>query len=106
MESKIITLIEVLDQSCKFPWNFALYLPFNEKWTTETKCAVLNTAECLTDENDHPFAKQNGLEYALGIQQIQDIFENAKNQKPNIDKQTLLNAFLYYYDNDKFISLH
>ncbi len=105
METKILALSDVLVNSNSFPWNFALYLPFDEKWVTGTRCAVLDTSECGKDENDLHFAKSNGLEYAIGMQQVQAIVDNAKSQKKDVEIDLLLEALLFYYDNDAFISI-
>ncbi|MNN82388.1 hypothetical protein D3C81_1993180 [compost metagenome] len=56
------------------------------------------------DEDDVPeLAKDNDLIDALSIQTIQDIVNNAYEQKSNCTIEELLKAYLYYFDNDAFI---
>jgi hypothetical protein len=104
MVEKIITLAKVLENANELPWEYALYLSPKEKpWHLNSRGAVLNLDNCEEDEEDPIFARQNGLIYTLNISNIQDVVDNAKQQKPDIDIDGLLKAFLYYYNHDAFI---
>uniref|UniRef100_UPI00117C26FB DUF7716 domain-containing protein n=1 Tax=Paenibacillus sp. FSL R7-0337 TaxID=1926588 RepID=UPI00117C26FB len=59
------------------------------------------------DSDEVPlFAKHNYLMYALDIQTIKGIINNALMQKNDCTHSDLLEAFLYYYDNDAFIVIN
>jgi hypothetical protein len=49
-------------------------------------------------------AKEKDLMEALSVGQVQEIVANAKSQNANVSDERLLEAFLYYYDNDAFIT--
>jgi hypothetical protein len=56
------------------------------------------------DADEAPrYSINNNLIYTLSIQDIQGIVENAYEQKSNCDVKDLIEAFLYYFDNDAFI---
>ena len=93
---------EVLKRAFDLPWEHALYLPFNEKWSLETRGCVLDPA--LADDEER-ISDSSGLDYVLSIQQIQSIIRNVSQQRSEVDDTELLAAFLYYYDNDAFIDL-
>ena len=95
-------LAEVLEHIEALPWTHALYLSASEDWTVETTCAVLDPDDYGDDEEAPEFALRHGLQYALGIPQVQDVvrFELARN--PEASVADLLSAFLYYYDHDAF----
>lgn len=100
----LIMLKDVLNNVNDFEWSYALYLPEDEVWELQTKCAVLDPDDLDDDNEDVPkFAVENNLIYALNIQDIQGIVKNAHDQKLNCSENDLLEAFLYYYDNDAFM---
>ena len=89
-----------------FKWSDALFLPEDDAWEKDTEGMVLDPDDVEDDEDDVPRdAKENNLMYALGIQTIQSIVSNLKQQKPDISENDLLEAFLYYYNNDAYIEL-
>ena len=45
----------------------------------------------------------NGLLCCIGIQAVQQVVDNARQQLQNCSVEQLFDAFLYYYDNDAFI---
>ena len=98
---KLYKLADVLNRSEKYPWNYALYLPFDEVWTKDTRSAVLDPNNITA--TTHSFIQKEGLKYALTIQTLQDIVINAREQIPAVSIEHLLDAFLHYYDNDAFI---
>lgn len=103
--NKIMTLRDMLDSIDKQPWDFALYMPHGVDWNENTLCAVLNPDDFDNEPDpDRPkFAADHGLHYALGIQVVKSIVENARAQRHGATISDLVNAFVYYYDNDAYI---
>jgi hypothetical protein len=100
----LISLKDVLTDIDKYKWSDALFLPEDEVWELQSKCAVLDPDDVEDDADDAPrFAMDNNLVYALSIQDVKGIVKNAYEQKSNCLEKDLLEAFLYYYDNDAFI---
>lgn len=102
---KLETLESVLSNIESQPWDFALYMPHGVPWRKNTPCAVLNPDDA-NDESapDRPvFALDNELHYALGIELLQSIIENATAQRPQATASEWVDAFIYYYDNDAYI---
>jgi hypothetical protein len=102
--SKLIKLREVLGAVDAFPWDHTLYMPHGVDWTLDTTCAVLDSNDENEADPENPkFAQDNALHYALGMQVIEGIVENAKAQKQNATLDDLLAAFIHYYDRDAYI---
>jgi hypothetical protein len=101
-ETKTTTLGDVLRTCFEFGSEQFLYLPFDEVWNLESRCVVVDQSDI--DGAPH-LATENGLSCALQIAAVQGIVFNAMEQVTTIDANLLLKAFLYYYDNDAFISL-
>jgi hypothetical protein len=97
----LTTLGEVLGNDSRFNSGHFLYLPMDEVWQLETKCAVLAQSDL---DGVPDVAQQNGLSYALGIAAVQDIVANAREQIASASLAQLLQAFLFYYDHDAFIT--
>jgi hypothetical protein len=98
--SEIKTLRQILrNQDCLDPGDF-LFLPFDEVWKLETRCAVLHESDV---DGLPQAAKDHGLGYAMGISAVQDVVWNAKAQDQSVTDSQLLEAFLFYYDHDAFI---
>ena len=68
----------------------------------DTRDLITKDVENESDEVPRA-AKEHNLMDALSIQDIQDIVYNAKLQKETVSIDELLEAYLYYYDNDAFI---
>jgi hypothetical protein len=98
-------LDEVLATVDTLPWNLALFTPKSGEWSLDTTAAVLDPDDAAEDEEEPRFARDLGLKYVLGIQAVQDVAENARAQKPNIDLEGLLGALRYYYEHDAFVQL-
>lgn len=97
-------LISVLRNIKDFTWSDALFLPEDEVWGTESKCLVWNPDDIENEEDEVPkIALENGLMYALGIQTVMAIVDNYYETHDRITDNGLVDAFLYYYDNDAFI---
>jgi len=94
----------VLENIDDFKWSDALYLPEDEVWDVDTEGLICDPNDVEDEDDEVPLAaKERNLIYALSIQDIQDIVYNAKQQKDNAFADDLLEAYLYYYDNDAFI---
>ena len=111
MTPALIPFREVLERISDFSSRGWLYLPEDEEWTLDSRSAVLRSEEVPRDLEDDPdagvpaFAKRNKLMEALLARDVKDIIENAKAQRPDVSLETLLEAFLYYYDNDAYMTL-
>ena len=97
------TLGEVLSVADRLPLDADLFMPFDEVWKSETRCAV-EVVDRYADEPVIPdVALQSGLERVLQVAQVQDIVDNARQQMPGASVKELVEAFLFYYDRDAFI---
>ena len=97
MANKPEPLRTILDNIQSYPWDATLYLKGQHRWTPETFGVVLSP-----DRNP---AEEDEFQHALSLQQVQDVIENAKNQKPDVDTEQLVEALNYYFRNDAFINL-
>jgi hypothetical protein len=100
---KILAFSSVLEHIADFPWNEALFLPENHDWSLDSRCAVLDLDDLGEDEDRPRFAADNGLIYAMTIQQLQGIVSNARQQWPECSPEDLLQAFLHYHRYDAFM---
>ena len=90
----------------EFKWSDALFLPKDDVWEKDTEGMVLDPDDVEDDEDDVPReAKENHLMYTLSIQTIQSIVRNLEQQNHDFSEDDLVEAFLYYYDNDAYIEL-
>lgn len=102
--NKIIKLRDVLLNSESYVWSDALFLMKDEVWILDSKCTVLDPNDVEDDADEEPrFAAKNNMIYALSIQDIQSVVENATEQNAHCIENDLLQAFLYYFNNDAFI---
>jgi hypothetical protein len=105
--NKILKLRDVLLSSESYEWSDALFMGRNEVWTLDSKCTVLDPDDVEDDADEEPrFAAENNMNYTLSMQDIQSIVDNAKQQCENCTENDLLQAFLYYFDNDAFIEFN
>ncbi|QDU31654.1 hypothetical protein ETAA8_68140 [Anatilimnocola aggregata] len=101
---RLITLSQFLQSPDDFPWNEAIYLPANKPWSLNSTLAVWSADDY--EEGEEPdIARTNCLRYALGVSSGQDIVANAKQQKPVLTLDELLDAFMFFYKHDAFISI-
>ncbi|MEZ5943377.1 MAG: hypothetical protein R3C18_18435 [Planctomycetaceae bacterium] len=100
MTAELTTLGRILNKGDDYDAGHFLYLPMDEIWELETKCAVLSESDL---EGVPAVAQQNNLSYAVGIAALQDVIANAREQRDGIEDPLLLQAFLFYYDQDAFI---
>lgn len=103
--NEFVTLGEVLQNINSYRWSDALFLLDEDEWGEDTKGVILDPNNVEDDEEDVPdFAKKNNMVDALGIGTIQEICDNAFQQKKECTIDELINAYLYYYNNDAFIT--
>jgi hypothetical protein len=100
---EIQTLAEVISTIAGLLWKYSLYLPADGLWDKNSRCCVLDPEDCEEEDDEPVFARQNGLKYALSVNTVQQIVDNAREQIPDVDIDGLMEAFFYYYDNDAFI---
>ena len=94
----------ILSNAETFHWSDALFLPENEVWDCHTEGLIWDPDDIEDEENERPKAAiENQFMYTLSIQCIQLIVQNARKQKQNITEDELLEAFLFYYDNDAYM---
>ena len=98
---KLAFILENID---KFKWSDALFLPEDEVWNGDTEGMVLDPDNVEDDEKVQEEAKEKMLMYALNIQTIKAIVQNAFQQKSKITTEELVEAYLFYYDNDAYIN--
>ena len=105
------TLMTVLGDALNRPARGWVYLPEDREWSLDSKCAVLESEEVPPGLEDKPnagvprWAIENGLMQAVPMSVMQDIVTNALSQKPRAGLEDLLRAFIFYWENDAFISL-
>lgn len=88
----------------KLPWRYALYITGSYPWREDSLCAVVNSDELESSDQVKDFVRTNNLRYCLGVQAIQDIVANAKQQIVDIGITHLIDAFNFYYKHDAFIN--
>ncbi len=93
---EVLEAVEGLDPtSC-------LYLSFEAEWRLDSDCLVLPESDV---DGVPSLAARHGLNYVTGMDAIQDAIANACQQLQVLSAQQRLEAFLYYYDNDAFMTL-
>jgi hypothetical protein len=100
MRGQLTMLEAVLTDSGQRMFDRCLYLNFDDVWNLTSRAAVLDDS----DVGGTPeFAVENGLSYVLGTNELIDIIENARQQIREPSPSQLLEAFLFYYDQDAFV---
>ena len=74
----------------------SVVLTEDEIWCVDTMCMILDPNDVEDDDDEAP-------KIALDVQTIQSIVQNISEQKRDYTDEELLEAFLYYYDNDAYI---
>ena len=74
----------------------SVVLTEDEIWYVDTMCMILDPNDVEDDDDEAP-------KIALDVQTIQSIVQNISEQKRIYTDEELLEAFLYYYDNDAYI---
>lgn len=96
-----------LIHSCdSLDWKSTLYLPnISKPWAEITPCVIVEEGEEDYNQEVTDCIAKNKLEYAIGIQSVQDVIANAKQQEPNLEPDQLLKSLIYYCRNDAFLLL-
>ena len=101
------SLISILIRASKGLEQGWLYLPEGKTWNADVQGIIIDIDELddsEIDEDDEPIvAKQKGLICTLDSATIEDIVSSAKELKPTLSNELLLESFGYYYDNDAFL---
>ena len=103
------TLADVLVEPRGQPGGW-LFLPKDEEWELGVAALVKEMEEVPPgdegeEEAGYPQqARTANLMAALRLVDVEDVVANARAQKPDASEAELLEAFLYYYDNDAFIT--
>lgn len=103
-----VSLRDVLAHPENLPARHRLYLPEGEAWTFETKGLVLDPNTADEDEDLPPAAKSAALQPALGVREILSVIRNLRSEllargRGEPQASEVLQAFLFYFDNDAFI---
>lgn len=99
MSDELLTLLNVIRQANSMNASSFLYLPFDERWCRSTRCAVLPTSDI---DGNPEFASKHSLECAIQVSFVQDVVANLIQQIREPEDSQLVDALLYYYDNDAF----
>ena len=101
---QIVTIKDVLINASDLLWSDSLFLPDTLTWELETTGVICDPDEVESEDEEIPqVAKEMGLPLNIGVQDIQQVVDNARQQVEDCSIQQLFEAFLYYYDNDAFI---
>lgn len=100
--TQIYRLGDILTGSVELDPRMYFYMSMNEIWELETRCCMLDTSDI---DGNPEFAEQNNFEFVIEAAAIIDIIENLNMQIPRPTPGQLLDAFLFYYDNDAFIAI-
>ena len=77
---------------------------YQTHWQLETKAIICDPDDVESEDDEIPkIAKEMGVPLSIGIQDIQQVIDNARQQVGDCSIEQLFEAFLYYYDNDAFI---
>lgn len=101
---QITTIKEALINAPNLLWSDSLFLPDTLTWELETKVVICDSDDVESEDDEIPqIAKEMGLPLSIGIQDIQQVIDNARQQVEDYSIEQLFEVFLYYYDNDAFI---
>ena len=99
-----LTPVVSLKQILETPGDFSgwLYLP-PKPWTLDTEGAFSADAQHAEDDASSSIALQPGGSVTLNSATIEDIVINAHDQIDEPSVSQLLDAFVFYVENDEFI---
>lgn len=92
-----MTMRDLLLQPTDDSLGAKLFLSFEHPWALDTQCAL------TTGEAEERLAEVQGMEYVMFMDAVHDVVANARRQRPDAPVEALLEALLFYYDNDAFI---
>lgn len=99
----LTTLGKALSATTQLPLDADLFLPFDEVWGPDTRCTVEPLDRYAYEPAVPEVAARNGFGRVLQVAQLQDIVDNARQQRPVASAAELVEAFLFFYDRDAFI---
>ncbi|HEX8699013.1 MAG TPA: hypothetical protein VF815_09270 [Myxococcaceae bacterium] len=82
----------------------ALYVEGGHPLDVKTPALVL--ARDVYSDDLPALAQQHGLRQTLSVQQVMDIVENARAQRPDVGPAELVQAFNFYWERDAFIDFN
>lgn len=106
MSSEMMPVTElgrVLENAETYESRESIFLPMDEAWGVKTPTVVADLDEIDDPASEAVNANDRTYEYALGLDTLVDVVVNAQQQIEHPTVEQLLQAFLYYYDNDAFI---
>lgn len=102
--NKNITLGDLLSNIESYSEDLDLYLPNSQNWEKNTLCKLFQ------DEEDFQRTKElnhcGHYQYILGLYDVKDVIDNAKQQKTKISLDDLIKALKFYFQNDAFIQFN
>ena len=111
-DTRALRFKDVLLNIDKYSYTQWVYLPRDERWSLESRCAVLEDDEVPPEMEEEPeagvpeFAKLNRLKRALTVTAVQDVLANARQQLPEATREVLFQAFMYYHEHDAFLVIN
>ena len=95
-------LSAILCGAVELPWDKALYRQGDPEWTAETPCFILDPEIYEDTAEGRQLATDHGLRFVLGTHQIHEIVDNLYAQVGEPSTDELLDALVYYLENDAF----
>ncbi len=95
-------LRDVFRELGNLPWNHVVYLPLGTP-TLNTECVVLDPDDAVPDQDIPREAADLNFEEGLGMDDIRSIRENAHLQGKRPSENEMLQALVYYLENDAFL---
>ncbi|MBG9452537.1 hypothetical protein ABE61_00095 [Lysinibacillus sphaericus] len=102
----LISISNVLTHPEKNPETWFYLPPNSTEWNLKTKGVFsLDSFDFSTDSDDFlpEQVKNNGWIETLDGASIEDVIDNVNNQLENPTLDQLLQAFIYYFENDAFL---
>lgn len=96
-------LVDFLRRVSTFRWDYALFVAGARPYGRTTPCGVFDPNDSEDPDEDPAEVKALGLKYALGVQDVRDILENAAEQKSEVSEDELIGALNFYLSRDAFI---
>lgn len=101
------TLIALLHNAEKADWRLALYLPQSPSvWCADTEIIVEDPDNVDPDEpdSDPEVVREAGYRYVMTMQSVRSIVTFARQQRERVSDEALIESFLYYVQNDAYLS--
>ncbi|HJA39975.1 MAG TPA: hypothetical protein H9667_00390 [Firmicutes bacterium] len=95
IDSPMATIKDVLIEAPNLLWSNSLFLPDTSKWKQEIKGIIWDCTDVQSNEVPK-IAEEKGLHCSIGIQDIQQIADNVRQQFRNCSVEQSFKAFLYH----------